>query len=883
MSIPSSACLKRDPTGEACTISPELENTRKRSRDDEATCSIDKRPLILRVCLASQLARKGTDSVQANSSDPFAKPTTFTPVCLLSRSKLPLAYLDTAQGGSRLFAAHVQVLEACHAHDADASVLIVREPKERRLYAIERVESLNYAICRLGTWVKMEDVLKESTAGIPEDAPPAKRQAVQPEQEGRPWWAKAAVDTEHGLSQPLKGGPLRLSMLSRKDTTAAAATGKASGQIEDLHAQLANETPADMTLKPTPETLEDLTKQYLEALYLSRTPVAYFVKGPLARVRAAFAAQPLELIAFLRGAVLSSTTTDKKYRETIAELVKELPILDTPGTKPKKQKKRKWKPTRDKSGFFVSEKDFVEQWWRKDDDSQDALNPNETIDAAIRRRSQRLRSRETFLQVILILEILALEASDSPTSVPQATESQMPGNPGTTDDKKPRKKKELDVAAMLETLLDRLCISYSLDGGTPAKSAGNGDETGKDAASDDLRTFASEVVIPFWGSRIPSVANSTSKKLGGPSAPTPKRRSTAVSRKPGEPAIRQMPEKKPRKPLTRVSTDTLNHSSKRPPSLHRSATDSDALAPLIKRELSELPSIDSIPLAKHRARQAFKEAPKKRDSLLSQVSLGRREVDLSAMSQANEAKMRKKAEAQERVRDAIATLRKPNRDRAVEEVAKQADESFARAISRGKGHTSHAQKKLPDKNAVAITATPRHVKATPAPRRRDQHQQEYGYSRISDTSVVPASSIRPVARPGEMPSSTIAVPQTGHRSRTRGVEETPSRGFAKFMPPALAHEPGALSTLMESPTAARTAVAIGETPARMPKMAPLFMTPTAKGRTYSPMKKMPASPTLTTTAQHDDSGIVIEDEQPAGEQSIYDALGWNDDDYEQLV
>lgn len=882
MSIPSSACIKRDPTGETRPTSLELENTRKRRRDDEVTCSIDNRPLILRVCQARQLARKGTDSIQANPSDPFAKPTTFTPLCLLSRSRLPLAYLDTAQDGGRLFAAHVQVLEACHDYTSDASVLIVEEPKERKLYAIERVESLKYAICRLGIWVKTEDVLKRSTAGIPEEAPPAKRQALQPEQQGRPWWAKAAVDTEHGISGPPKPGHPRLSMLSRKDIAAGTATGKASGQIGDPHPQLADETPADMTLKPTPETLEHLAKQYLETLYLSRTPVAYFVKGPLARVRAAFAAQPSELTAFLRGAVLSSTTTDKKYRETIAELIKESPILDTPGTKPKKQKKRKWKPTRDKSGFFVSEKDLVEQWWRKDDDSHDVLNSSETIDAAIRRRSQRLRSRETFLQVILILEVLALEASDSPTSVPQATESQVPDNPGTTDEKKPRKKKEVDVAAMLETLLDRLCIWYSLDGGTPAKSAGNGDETGKDAASDDLRTFASEVVIPFWGSRIPSIANSTSKKLGGPSAPTPKRRSTAMPRKPGEPAVRQVPEKKPRKPLTRVSTDTLNHSGKRPPSLHRSATDSDALAPLIKREMSESPSIDSIPLAKHKARQASKQAPNKRDSLLSQVSLGRREVDLSAMSQANEAKMRKKAEAQERVRDAIATLRKPNRDRAVEEMAKQADESFARAISKGKGHNNtHAQRKVADKNAVAITATPRHVKATPAPRRRPQ--QEFGYSRISDTSVVPASSLRPVAHPGEIPSSTIAVPQTGHRSRTRGMEETPSRGFAKFMPPALAHEPGALSTLMESPTAARTTVAIGETPARMPKMAPLFMTPTAKGRTYSPMKKMSASPIRNTTAQRDDSGMVIDDEQPVGEQSIYDALGWNDDDYEQLV
>ncbi|CAK3994969.1 Hypothetical predicted protein [Lecanosticta acicola] len=878
MSITSTTLLERDPTEENIPASRTLENPRKRKRDEEIICSIDKRPLILR----------------PDSSDPFAKPRTLTPLCLLSRSQLPLSYLDPGQDGSRLLSSHVQILEACDEYQSDANVLIVKDVKEQRLYAIERVQRLQYALCRLDTWVKTEEVLLRSELSLQADSAPSKRQAVQSDQEGKPWWAKAAVDPEYGFPPSLKPSSLRLSMRPCTVTTATQAKRQLPTQIEDSGPPV-DETTVDerVTLKPTPDTLEDLAKQYLDALYLSRTSVAYFVKGPLARVRAAFAAQPAELVAFLRGAVLSATTTDKKYRASIADLVNDLPVLDTPETKPKKQKKRKWKPARDKSGFFVSEKDYVEQWWRKGDDTQTISHLSETMDAVVRRRSQRLRSRETFLQVILILEVLALEASGSPTPVPQATESQAPEDPGVTAEKKPRKKKEVDMTAVLETLLDRLCIWYSIDGGSPAKTGSDRNENGEDGASDDLKSFASEVVIPFWASRIPEVANSTSKKLGGPSAPAPKRRSMATSRKPGEPAVRQAPEKKPRRPLERVSTDTLNYTGKRPPLLSRSATDTDALAPLIKREASETPSIDSIPVAASRAAQRRTQQvdparPRPRGSLLHQISFGRREVDLSAMSQASEAKLRKKAEVEQKVRDAITTLRKPNRDRAVEDIAKNADESFAKAISKSRANSGQTKKPM-EKSNIAINTTPKAIKATPVPRRRTQ--QESGHSRDSaDTSVVPASSVKLFAQPGDLPSSSFAIPQTGHRPRhTHGIEETPSRGFAKFMPSALARPPGTLGTLLESPTATRTTAANGDVPAKLPKMPSLTGTPAekskSKGRTWSSVRKMPtiqASPERPTNTTHDDSGIVLDDDQP-DEQSIYDALGWNDDCYEQLA
>ena len=50
-------------------------------------------------------------------------------------------------------------------------------------------------------------------------------------------------------------------------------------------------------------------------------------------------------------------------------------------------------------------------------------------------------------------------------------------------------------------------------------------------------------------------------------------------------------------------------------------------------------------------------------------------VDLSAMSQVSEAKIRKKAEVEEKLKEAIAALKKPNRALATKEVAQNAEQA----------------------------------------------------------------------------------------------------------------------------------------------------------------------------------------------------------------
>lgn len=853
-------------------------NTRKRKSGEIAAeaGNIDKQPFNIRVSLRTgkseslELRR----SLQHDSSDPFAKPRTFTPIRLLSRSRLPLAWLDTAYDGSRLFTAHIQSLEAGN----EDNVLIVEDEKEGRRYAVERVQRRRYALCRLEELVKMEVSLRRESGYGSKEQVQRKRRALEAIEDGKPWWNAAGVDVPVETLAVTKHDVPTLSMFRKQAKTALAKTETTSDvSLMTNTAALQDQSTSVPAPTAVQSPLEELTRAYLDALYLSRTPVAYFVKGPLARARAAFASGPSELISFLRISILSDKTTDKKYRENVPEFVKDLPLRDTPNSNPKSKKKRKWKPERDKYGFFANEKDYVEQWWRDDDDQRTALDSAEKLIDVIRRRSQQLRSRETFLQVVLILETIALEtsavkASDTLDIAAQShnMETQTGESQAGPDSKNSKKKKEVDICALLDKLLDCLVIWYSLASGSPSKSMDNVE--GKDETNDDLKSFASEVIIPFFSARIHERANSASKKLGGPTQPHPSKNKASAPRKPGEPAVRQPPTKQTRKPLERVPSEVLNKVGKRPLSLHRAATDSEALSNMIKRESSETPPMDSIPMSKHRSRQSAAPGPRKRPSLLE--SLARREVDLSAMSQATEAKLKRKMEAEEKVRDAIDAVRKPNRSKAVEEHAKDTDESFAKAIARSK---VSGQRKTTDRNTVAITATPRHVKATPAPNRHIFQGAGHTHS-TGNTSVVPGTSARQLAVPGQVPTSSFAVPQTGHRPRQGAsiIDDTPSRGFAKFLPAALSRTPG---TLLESPTASRRPQVIS-TPARVSKMPSLIETPVTKvpasslkGRTYSPGKVLAVS----SPAKEDSSigGL-------AGDTALYTALGWDDDEYEEL-
>ncbi len=159
------------------------------------------------------------------------------------------------------------------------------------------------------------------------------------------------------------------------------------------------------------------------------------------------------------------------------------------------------------------------------------------------------------------------------------------------------------------------------------------------------------------------------KKLGGPLAHSPAQPalknapSSLRAAKPGA-VMNRAPPRQAGRTLERVLTD--ERTGRRPArSPSRSATDS--VLPNLKREpghrsLANLPSNGS---AFHKSKM-----------------YSQREVDLSSVSQAAEAKAKKKANVAQELQGAIAALKRPNARMAVKELVEAAEQRAAGAKSR---------------------------------------------------------------------------------------------------------------------------------------------------------------------------------------------------------
>jgi len=165
--------------------------------------------------------------------------------------------------------------------------------------------------------------------------------------------------------------------------------------------------------------------------------------------------------------------------------------------------------------------------------------------------------------------------------------------------------------------------------------------------------------LPYqsYAARLPGTCSTVNERLGGVRVPSPVRppmlKSASTSQGPLRPGtvIDRNITSRARKTLEHELAFKRPSARRQPPSLLRSAT-APAL-PGLKRESSEM-SLSDIPL--------------KRPSVEKSKLYSQREVDLSAMTNATEAKLRRKASVEEELRGAIATLKKPNRSLAVKEL-----------------------------------------------------------------------------------------------------------------------------------------------------------------------------------------------------------------------
>ena len=257
---------------------------------------------------------------------------------------------------------------------------------------------------------------------------------------------------------------------------------------------------------------------------MDQTSLAYFVKGPLSRARAATVQSHAsrldanELTNSLRSNILSRTMTDTKYSDTLPkvlqELLEKLPIgiasddeecnaVTVLGDRLRKSKKRK----KVKDGLFPGEEEYIMRW-HINQEKTPIEGPEMTRGERTKSRLASQKAREAQLQLILLLETLALETLALETSM--ADKSDVSKNLGSLSENaenkaRPKAKKPMDLTALLDILVERLCIWQATSQVEPntatTKSHLTASHTKVDishtSTNDQLKDFCLEVLIPL--------------------------------------------------------------------------------------------------------------------------------------------------------------------------------------------------------------------------------------------------------------------------------------------------------------------------------------------------------------------------------------------------
>ncbi|KAJ5985325.1 hypothetical protein N7522_012521 [Penicillium canescens] len=798
---------------------------RKRSDDDEIYNA------------AGQLATSSI-VIRAHAASLSDHPLILEPITVLSRSRLPLSWLDDTPASRSddepggLFTADIPTLEVDLCTKAEPTVLAVRLLANGGLYIVERVKRGIYSLSKLARWVHEGNIVVAAkgwhgSEDADVDIKDVNESTVMPD--GYDWWQAAQIDepiTDIGVG---KKPTLDIALVfGPSEADAGVAAASFVGVFEHRSHSLAPSRSFDddddgdpfvtepkgladggdamdvdgvesnaVDVQQSPEVLLDgMRDHYLQALYVSKTSVAYFAKGPLTRCRNAFQARdteqshgPAELVEFYREAILAAKKMDLKYREAVPLAVRDAVLADSDdGAKSKKRKSKKKKLG--KNGLYPEEEGFIHRWWK--DRLTNESSAQDSREAESKKQISDLRLRETQLQILLVLEVMVLEMGIASAEKDNADKrKEQEGEKQTPKKSKAKKPQDLDV--LLELHLDRMCIWHAVSmeetsaaDTAKASSFSSSHMSGKKVESDAVRDFCTEVIIPFYAARVPDKCKLITRKFGvsggiSPASKKPQSSSKAPRVEPGTEVKRQQPAQKARRTLQRVLTDEKAAASHvRHPGLSRSNT-----APSqhnLKRDTGEplLPTVlsGSVRGGIHKAKRTEN-----------------REVDLNAVARQHETKLRKVqmlVDQKKELDAAIHALRKPNRELVSKDIA---DDAVKRVTTSG---GSSRKPKNPVRNpfgeGVQVMATPRGnrkkevVGLPPLPRSLTSSRSFAGVenSPLGESPLmVPSSSRRAISFSGA--DSDPFNPQDGPNGRSPrssqpdgAVQETPTKPSSKI-------------------------------------------------------------------------------------------------------
>ena len=203
---------------------------------------------------------------------------------------------------------------------------------------------------------------------------------------------------------------------------------------------------------------------------------------------------------------------DTKYREILPSVVKDLPFgplsedeSATVTANLGKEVRRSKKTKIGKNGLYPGEEVSITRWWLGRDEPSTAWESAYARGDSTRGILLEQRARETQMQIILALEVLALEASSIAPSIEQNAKECLVQGDEESRKKTKKPKKPQDLNTLLDLLVDRLCIWQSMSMDEDKTSSKEERRSSQHAAkavdkattSNHLRQFCVDVVLPL--------------------------------------------------------------------------------------------------------------------------------------------------------------------------------------------------------------------------------------------------------------------------------------------------------------------------------------------------------------------------------------------------
>lgn len=222
-----------------------------------------------------------------------------------------------------------------------------------------------------------------------------------------------------------------------------------------------------------------------------------------------------DLIEFLGGLVLSTSVLEKKYKDSVPEIISTLGVGSQSADESRAvsaAKKRKGKKVKlGRNGLYPIEDTFIRRWWNAFNVDFEAGTPEIHLEDVTKERITQLRIREAQLQIIVLLETLALQPLANSEMIPDGALPPIGSAKLALDENAASRikvKKPQDLLDLIELHVEKLSIWQSFAAEERKAAAKTFRTASSDAiavdlsggnppAADILRDFCAEVIVPL--------------------------------------------------------------------------------------------------------------------------------------------------------------------------------------------------------------------------------------------------------------------------------------------------------------------------------------------------------------------------------------------------